>query len=81
MELLNLPNEMIREILKYSPWKSRGVSKTFNQVIDDDDSRFLKMELDKKSNTPFFNGQKFLTPKLPFAKMLKWLDIIDCPDL
>ena len=81
MELLDLPTDMFREILKYSPWKSREVCKSFNHCIDDDDSRFLMMELGEKSNTPFFNGQKFLTPKLPFAKMLKCLNMPNCPDL
>ena len=61
---MDLATDIVREILKYSPWKSQKVCKSFNHFIDDDDSRFLMMELGgwKKYTAPFFN-EKFLTPK------------------
>lgn len=75
MDIFNLPPDMTRNIIKYTPWKYREVNKKFREYIDEDESRNLEMILNDKTNTPFFDGQKFLTQTLPFAYMLKTLNI------
>jgi internalin A len=77
---VELPSDMVNEIIKYMPWSNRLVNKDFNRYIDEDNSRFLKMKIDNKTKTPFFN-EEFLTAEIPFADKIKSLEITDCEDL
>ena len=81
MNFMDLPPDMVREIIKYTPWSNRLVSKNFQECVDENNARVLYMELTKKSNTPFFNGSKFTSSKIPFAAMLKSLQLNDCKEL
>ena len=77
---VELPSDMVNEIIKYMPWSNRIVNKDFNRYIDEDNSRFLKMKIDNKTKTPFFN-EEFLLAEIPFADKIKSLEITDCEDL
>jgi hypothetical protein len=39
MDLFNLPPELARNIIKFTPWKCREVNKKFREYIDEDNSR------------------------------------------
>ena len=77
---MELPSDLVREVVKYTPWSSRIVSKDFNRFINEDNERYLKMILNNETQTPFFNDQKFIS-SLPFSNILKSLKIVDCAEL
>ena len=77
---VELPFDMVNEIIKYTSWSNRIVNKDFNRFIDEDESRFIKMKIDNNTKTPFFD-QQFLADDIPFAEKIKSLEIVECDEL